>query len=923
MKLFVLVAAAAMTLASCQKNEITGPVKKEVNFTIKADMAETKTAIIDNGDGTYRPTWKGGDKIAVLFSEPTKDCNKDTEFVNTNEDGAIAQFEGKHTFETEEGVEEVEGTLYAFYPSSAFNKGYQDGTVRLDLPAVQNPTSTSFDPACDLLVAKPYYYYAAADGDAYDVLVDDMYFARLISVLRINLNSDFLEDEIVKSVSFDADGLRLTGAMAVDPIEGVLVKNNSTTDLSEVQALYTETDPIAVSGEKNSAYLVVAPVTIPFGTTLTFTIETENYDIVKTVSAPSDMIMPAGNIAVINLNIKEEDCAAKTEDTSDFSGEWLIVNTDLTKAASKWVDGKNNLSSVDLTSAEGVVYESDNLADCKMTITKVTEGENAGCYTIQDASNRYLYAASASANRLNARQDASYWDITEKDGIYTIKSKENTTRNWMRFNNSDNIFNCYSSGQQDITLYKYSDIKVDTTPSISLTQNSDQVAFDATSYDFTYTTKNITGNVAATIKEGATMTNVSASASNGTVAVKFNANADAEKKTATIVLSYDGAVSQEFVLTQAGKPAEGGEAKVEVWSWAGGGKANFTGGNIEKTYGLGSDYAASHAPYQIKMDDSGDYFIIKVDGAIKSVSVGVKMIGGATNSTLDVQGSSDGESYSSVEKLTISGSQNAILELQTTKQFDPSYRYLKFYFTKGSNIGVGPISITYTVGSESGGETPETPVEPTLTPRNLTFSAATATATVGQAFNAPTLSGETTGVTYSSSNTAVATVNASTGDVTLVGEGTTTITASAPATEEYEAGEAKYTLTVSEASTKKTYTLTITASDFNGTSYAANNNEKTSKATAGDGSTMDVKWTSNQVMLQSSAMQWQKSKGYIYNSTDLGTIKDITITSSAGTFTKNIGTTQQPTSSGNGGYFKISVGSTLGTTSKVVITFEK
>ena len=237
------------------------------------------------------------------------------------------------------------------------------------------------------------------------------------------------------------------------------------------------------------------------------------------------------------------------------------------------------------------------------------------------------------------------------------------------------------------------------------------------------------------------------------------------------------------------------------------------------------------------------------------------------------------------------------------------------------------ISITWSTESGSGEtpdpEEPETPVEPTLTPRNLTFSPATATATMGQAFAAPTLSGVTTGVTYSSSNTAVATVDASTGAVALVGKGTTTITASAPATEEYEAGEAKYTLTVSEASTKKTYTLTITASDFNGTSYAANNNEKTSKATAGDGSTMDVKWTSNQVMLQSSAMQWQKSKGYIYNSTDLGTIKDITITSTAGTFTKNIGATQQPTSSGNGGYFKISVGSTLGTTSKIVITFEK
>lgn len=121
----------------------------------------------------------------------------------------------------------------------------------------------------------------------------------------------------------------------------------------------------------------------------------------------------------------------------------------------------------------------------------------------------------------------------------------------------------------------------------------------------------------------------------------------------------------------------------------------------------------------------------------------------------------------------------------------------------------------------------------------------------------------------------------------------------------------------------KTYTLTIDASSFNTTSYAANNNEKTSTAVATDGSTMDVKWTSYQVMKQSNAMQWQKNNGYIYNSTDLGTITAITVTSSAGTFTKYIGTTEQPTEEGTGGYFKINVGSALGSTSKVVVEFEK
>ena len=86
--------------------------------------------------------------------------------------------------------------------------------------------------------------------------------------------------------------------------------------------------------------------------------------------------------------------------------------------------------------------------------------------------------------------------------------------------------------------------------------------------------------------------------------------------------------------------------------------------------------------------------------------------------------------------------------------------------------------------------------KPAKLDRNLAFSAATATAKVGVAFTAPTLSGVKDGVTYTSSNPAVATVNASTGAVTAIAEGTTTITASAEATEEYAAGSASYELSV-------------------------------------------------------------------------------------------------------------------------------
>ncbi len=116
------------------------------------------------------------------------------------------------------------------------------------------------------------------------------------------------------------------------------------------------------------------------------------------------------------------------------------------------------------------------------------------------------------------------------------------------------------------------------------------------------------------------------------------------------------------------------------------------------------------------------------------------------------------------------------------------------YYEKSSKHEVVAAHI---VSFTEGTTEPETPG--TKTERNLAFSAATASATLGQDFTAPTLSGQTDGVAYSSSNTTVATVDAATGAVTLVAAGETTITATAAETETHLAGTASYTLTVSAA----------------------------------------------------------------------------------------------------------------------------
>ena len=142
------------------------------------------------------------------------------------------------------------------------------------------------------------------------------------------------------------------------------------------------------------------------------------------------------------------------------------------------------------------------------------------------------------------------------------------------------------------------------------------------------------------------------------------------------------------------------------------------------------------------------------------------------------------------------------------------------------------------------------------------------------------------------------------------------------------AGRLSETITLTQkvaGAPAKQYTLTITTDNFNTTSYAANNKDKTTSAVAKDGSKMDVIWYSNQVMQSSSTMQWQKNAGYIYNKTDLGEIVSVTVNSTAGTYTTYYGTDQNPTSGTtvSGGYFTIKVGGATGKTDSVVIVFKK
>ena len=124
-------------------------------------------------------------------------------------------------------------------------------------------------------------------------------------------------------------------------------------------------------------------------------------------------------------------------------------------------------------------------------------------------------------------------------------------------------------------------------------------------------------------------------------------------------------------------------------------------------------------------------------------------------------------------------------------------------------------------------------------------------------------------------------------------------------------------------STPTQYKYTINTSDFSSTGYGKPINDITATEVGGT-KTLIVKHTSVNAGLQSSKIQFKKSVGVIYNTTDLGKVISVVLNGASGSYTVYTGTTANPTTSINGGFFAIAEtsGATLTGTS-ITVTFEK
>ncbi len=111
---------------------------------------------------------------------------------------------------------------------------------------------------------------------------------------------------------------------------------------------------------------------------------------------------------------------------------------------------------------------------------------------------------------------------------------------------------------------------------------------------------------------------------------------------------------------------------------------------------LGSDYAASNAPYRLKFDGTSKYVIIYTDEKPENVYFTAKLFNAAsTGSKIKVQGSADGITFTDIEEFTIKGAANATFEFSTSNAFATTHRAVKLVMSsKDQNVAVGTICVS-------------------------------------------------------------------------------------------------------------------------------------------------------------------------------------------------------------------------------------
>lgn len=430
--LYFFATAGSLIVLSCNKavestDNLDDSSIREVELTINVkaeDASDTKTYIEKVGS-TYTPYWSNGDKLCIMNSS---DFSSKKTFTNGAASGSAASFTG--TVSLADG----DNTLVGFYPQNVNKIDRSGSTYKLswvnnDIQTI--PLLTTFDPLHDIMVAKPLVVHS--DGATEKTSVE-MQFKRIMAVIKVilvdNTTKGYLDAAHVTSVKLTSSTVNLAGRICFDAASAdAVVSSIDGTTSTSVTANYAGGD-YSIDGI-NAAYIIVPPVTLASGTTLTIDVVTDDatLTISKAVALPKDFVFAEGMVTPLTVSITDA-CVAKAVGAVLSLSVTSVDGISYTGAAGNTISSAYSMSlgdesGVDVT-VDGTVVTAASISGGTITYTTSTNPDcsRTGWIGLEDGS-AVVQKVYVNQSHNPSTVDTYTWDFTTDEASGSIP-KTNT-----------------------------------------------------------------------------------------------------------------------------------------------------------------------------------------------------------------------------------------------------------------------------------------------------------------------------------------------------------------------------------------------------------------------------------------------------------------------------------------------------------------
>lgn len=558
-KSLMMFAAAAMTLAGCEKEAVSENGNPEVaveKITVKATVKSAATRVsLSETDGKYSNAWDEGDAIDIveLSGKPGSITEETAYQVVAAENIETADELAMFDFTLDKSEADV-FTYYAVYPGGngdgLVNTKYQE--LVLPMPAEQKPTAESLvDPRANVVIAK-----AEVDEQATELYFDESFYAAAYARMTIK---GLPEGVTPKTVKFEnktiSDGYSvniagcfwymLDGTYAAAYGAGAPSATTTiTVDQSEAQDPYVVWFGLAPIGKITDFVVTVTG--------------SDDKEYVKSVTGASTLDFTAGEIIKFNVTVAEVTPEApvvfsKITTMAEFGpGEYIIASN---VSGNSYAIATTTYTSSHL-SAETVNISGQFVIDPDSKyIWTIEDSETSGEYKL----NSGTYYLGWSSGTSFSQSNNLIWLVSNKEGAFGFANTADDSR-VIQYNGSADFRPYSNRGACGLTLFKK---VVDSEITPILTVDKSELVFEANSVE----TQVVTLSVIDPDNEGVSIewdnkVDFYAELADNIISVNpTSENTTTDDKTATLTVSL-GELSQTIKITQKGIIPAGTEKTV-------------------------------------------------------------------------------------------------------------------------------------------------------------------------------------------------------------------------------------------------------------------------------------------------------------------------------------------------------------------------